>query len=105
MQWSYQLLGDAERRVFRAVSVFPGPFTLEAAEAVAGAGAGRWRRPPGLELARQTGIGGLEATALTCLSLAVWHDGDRDGVLRLARQALQISEDMRVRSSAAWARL
>ena len=46
-----------------------------------------------LELARQTGIGGLEATALTCLSLAVWHDGDRDGALRLARQALQISEE------------
>ena len=28
--------------MFRAVSVFPGPFTLEAAEAVAGPGAGRW---------------------------------------------------------------
>jgi predicted ATPase/class 3 adenylate cyclase/DNA-binding CsgD family transcriptional regulator len=40
MEWSYQLLDDRERRVFRAVSVFPGPFTLEAAEAVAGAGAG-----------------------------------------------------------------
>jgi non-specific serine/threonine protein kinase len=40
VQWSYQLLDDDERRVFRAVSVFPGPFTLEAAEAVAGAGAG-----------------------------------------------------------------
>lgn len=39
VQWSYRLLGDFERRVFRAVSVFPGPFTLEAAEAVAGAGA------------------------------------------------------------------
>ena len=38
--WSYQLLDDHERRVFRAVSVFPGPFTLEAAEAVAGDGAG-----------------------------------------------------------------
>jgi predicted ATPase/DNA-binding CsgD family transcriptional regulator len=46
-----------------------------------------------LELARQIGIGGLEATALTCLSLAVWHDGDREGALRLARQALQISEE------------
>ena len=40
VEWSYQLLDDHERRVFRAVSVFPGPFTLEAAEAVAGASAG-----------------------------------------------------------------
>ena len=40
VEWSYQLLDDHERRVFRAVSVFPGPFTLEAAETVAGAGAG-----------------------------------------------------------------
>jgi predicted ATPase/DNA-binding CsgD family transcriptional regulator len=39
VEWSYRLLGEQERRVFRAVSVFPGPFTLEAAEAVAGAGA------------------------------------------------------------------
>ncbi|HTS95554.1 MAG TPA: LuxR C-terminal-related transcriptional regulator [Streptosporangiaceae bacterium] len=41
VQWSYQLLEDSEQRVFRAVSAFPGPFTLEGAEAVAGAGAGR----------------------------------------------------------------
>jgi DNA-binding CsgD family transcriptional regulator/tetratricopeptide (TPR) repeat protein len=40
VQWSYQLLDEDERRVFRAVSVFPGPFTLGGAEAVAGAGAG-----------------------------------------------------------------
>ena len=40
VEWSYQLLEEHERRVFRALSVFPGPFTLEAAEAVAGAGAG-----------------------------------------------------------------
>ncbi len=40
VEWSYQLLGDHEQQVFRAVSVFPGPFTLEAAEAVAGKGAG-----------------------------------------------------------------
>ena len=38
--WSYWLLEEHERRVFRAVSVFPGPFTLEGAEAVAGPGAG-----------------------------------------------------------------
>jgi predicted ATPase/DNA-binding CsgD family transcriptional regulator len=40
VEWSYQLLDEQERRVFRAVSVFPGPFTLEAAEAAAGAAAG-----------------------------------------------------------------
>ena len=40
VEWSYQLLDEHERRVFRRLSVFPGPFTLEAAEAVAGAGAG-----------------------------------------------------------------
>ena len=40
VEWSYQLLEEDERRVFRAVSVFPGPFTLEGAEAVAGADAG-----------------------------------------------------------------
>jgi predicted ATPase/DNA-binding CsgD family transcriptional regulator/DNA-binding XRE family transcriptional regulator len=38
--WSYQLLDERERRVFRAVSVFPGPFTLQGAEAVAGTAAG-----------------------------------------------------------------
>ena len=37
--WSYQLLSEPDRRVFRRVSVFPAPFTLEAAEAVAGEGA------------------------------------------------------------------
>ena len=39
VEWSYRLLGEEERRVFRAVSVFAGPFTLEAAEAVSGEGA------------------------------------------------------------------
>jgi non-specific serine/threonine protein kinase len=41
VEWSYQLLDEPERRAFRTVSVFPGPFTLEGAEAVAGAGAGQ----------------------------------------------------------------
>jgi predicted ATPase/DNA-binding CsgD family transcriptional regulator len=40
VEWSYQLLDEDERRVFCWLSVFPGPFTLEAAEAVAGACSG-----------------------------------------------------------------
>ena len=40
VDWSYQLLGEDERRVFRQLAVFPGPFTLEAAETVAGQTAG-----------------------------------------------------------------
>jgi predicted ATPase len=39
VEWSYRLLEEHQRRVFRAVSVFPGAFTLAAAEAVAGEGA------------------------------------------------------------------
>ena len=41
VEWSYRLLDERERRVFRAVSAFPGPFTLEGAEAVAGPAPGR----------------------------------------------------------------
>ena len=40
VEWSYQLLDEHERPVFRAVSVFPAGFTLEGAEAVAGPDAG-----------------------------------------------------------------
>jgi len=39
VEWSYQLLDEHERRVFRHLSMFPGPFTLEGADAVAGVGA------------------------------------------------------------------
>ena len=41
VEWSYRLLDEQERRVFRAVSVFPAGFTLQAAEAVAGPAPGR----------------------------------------------------------------
>jgi non-specific serine/threonine protein kinase len=40
VEWSYRLLDDRERRVFRAASAFPGPFTLDGVEAVAGPGSG-----------------------------------------------------------------
>jgi len=40
VDWSYQLLSEQEQQVFRRLSVFPAPFTLEAAEAVAGETAG-----------------------------------------------------------------
>ncbi|HEY1666485.1 MAG TPA: LuxR C-terminal-related transcriptional regulator [Trebonia sp.] len=39
--WSYQLLSTAEQRAFRRLAVFPGPFTLAAAGAVAGPDAGQ----------------------------------------------------------------
>jgi predicted ATPase len=38
VEWSYRLLGPDERQAFRRLAVFPAPFTLEAAGAVAGAG-------------------------------------------------------------------
>ncbi len=41
VEWSYRLLTEAERQVFRRLAVFPGPFTLDAAEAVAGSEAGQ----------------------------------------------------------------
>jgi predicted ATPase len=36
VDWSYRLLDEDERRVFRRLASFPGPFTLDAAAAVAG---------------------------------------------------------------------
>ncbi|HEV2241076.1 MAG TPA: helix-turn-helix domain-containing protein, partial [Streptosporangiaceae bacterium] len=39
VDWSYQLLSEREQRVFRQLSVCAAPFTLEAAEVVAGQGA------------------------------------------------------------------
>jgi predicted ATPase/DNA-binding CsgD family transcriptional regulator len=39
VDWSYQLLSGGEQQAFRRLSVFPGSFTLEATQAVAGTGA------------------------------------------------------------------
>ena len=40
VDWSYQLLSEDERRFFRWLAIFPGAFSWDAAEAVAGSGAG-----------------------------------------------------------------
>src|SRR5262249_26069144 len=40
IDWSYDLLSDEERRLFRQLSVFAGGWSLEAAEAVCGEGIG-----------------------------------------------------------------
>jgi predicted ATPase/DNA-binding CsgD family transcriptional regulator len=102
VEWSYRLLGERERWVFRAVSAFPGPFTLEGAEAVAGAGTGlavlhlvdcsllvppragpdgRYRyvmletlRAYGAGLLAEAGEGGAAATALAGYALRVAED-------------------------------
>jgi predicted ATPase len=39
VEWSYRLLDEEERQVFRRLAVLPGPFTLDAAVVVAGAAA------------------------------------------------------------------
>jgi DNA-binding CsgD family transcriptional regulator len=39
VDWSYQLLSEEEQRVFRWLAIFPAPFTLDAAAAVAGTAA------------------------------------------------------------------
>ncbi len=46
VDWSYQLMSEQQRRVFRRIAIFPGSFTLGAAEAVAG----RQARPAVLHL-------------------------------------------------------
>jgi predicted ATPase len=102
VEWSYRLLAKDEQRAFRAVSVFPGPFTLAGAEAVAGAGSGPAvlhlvdcsllvppRAGPGgrsryvmLETLRAYGAGLLAET------------GEGDAIAgALARYALRVAED------------
>ena len=99
--WSYQLLSEPEQRVFRALAVFPGPFSLDAAEAVAGPDAG----PAVLHLvdcslltpprtgpdgcARYLMLETLRAYGSGLMAMA----GEREAVdATLARYALQVAE-------------
>jgi len=100
VQWSYQLLDDGERRVFRAVSVFPAGFTLDGAEAVAGPAAGpavarlvdcSLLAPPRAGpdgRARYQMLETLRAYGSRLLEEA----GERDGAAALAGYALAVAE-------------
>ena len=46
-----------------------------------------------LAVAREIGSQGLEAVGLACLAMASWQAGDRDGALRLVRQAQAIPDE------------
>jgi DNA-binding CsgD family transcriptional regulator len=46
-----------------------------------------------LAVARESGFQGLEAVGLACLAVADWQGGDRDGALRLVRQAQAIPDE------------
>jgi predicted ATPase/DNA-binding CsgD family transcriptional regulator len=102
VQWSYQLLDDSEQRVFRAISVFPGPFALEGAEAVAGPGAGRavlrlvdcsLLVPPRVDPDGRSRYVMLETLrAYGAVLLAEAGEGD-DVAAALAGYALRVAED------------
>ena len=108
-QWSYELLAEDEQRVFRHLSVFPAPFTLEAAGAIAGDGAaeavlrlvecsllvppqpgpdGRFRYAM-LETLRGYGAGLLARAG-----------EQQDAQAALARYALQVAEEAEIGQSA-----
>jgi len=46
-----------------------------------------------LAVARESGFQGLAAVGLVCLAVAAWQGGDRDGALRLVRQAQAIPDE------------
>jgi predicted ATPase/DNA-binding CsgD family transcriptional regulator len=105
VDWSYRLLAGAGQRVFRRLAVFPGPFTLEAAEAVAGADAG----PAVLHLVDcsllvppATGPDGrsryLMLETLRGYGLARLHEADeeQEAAHALAAHALQVAEQAAV---------
>jgi len=104
VEWSYRLLEPAEQRVFRALSAFPGPFTLAAAEGVAGGGSSPAvlrlvdcsllvpPRPGPDGLARYVMLETLRGYGATQLVQA----GERDGVqAALARYAAGLVQEAR----------
>ena len=105
VEWSYQLLDETGRRVFRALSVFPGPFTLEGAEAVAGPGAGAavlhlvdcsLLVPPRVGTDGRSRYGMLE-TLRSYGSARLEQAGEQDGAARaLAGWALCMAEEAAV---------
>jgi len=105
VEWSYQLLDETGRRVFRALSMFPGPFTLEGAEAVAGPGAGAavlhlvdcsLLVPPRVGTDGRSRYGMLE-TLRSYGSAQLEEAGEQDGAAAaLAGWALRVAEEAAV---------
>jgi predicted ATPase/DNA-binding CsgD family transcriptional regulator len=102
VQWSYQLLDDAERRVFCAVSVFPGPFTLGGAEAVAGPGARRavprlvdcsLLVPPRVGPDGRTRYAMLETLRAYGVGLLAEAGKDGEATAALVKYAAEVAED------------
>ena len=99
VDWSYRLLSEDEQRVFRRLAVFPGPFTLQAAETVAGTSAPvvlhlvdcsllTPPRPGPDGRARYLMLETLRAYGLERLAEA----GEQPDAAALARYALQVAE-------------
>jgi predicted ATPase len=101
VDWSYQLLGEDEQRVFRVLAIFPGPFSLEAAGVVGGAAAGEavlrlvdcsLLEPP------RTGPDGrvrylMLETVRACVADRLAAAGQQPGTAAaLARYAVQVAE-------------
>jgi non-specific serine/threonine protein kinase len=83
VDWSYELLDEPERRMLRALAVFAGGFTLDAAESVCDRGAsGEWR-----------GTGG------TCLpSPLAPHPSPLDALGRLVDRSLVLADSQQGRA-------
>jgi predicted ATPase len=102
VEWSYHLLEAPERRVFQLISVFPGPFTLEAAEAVAGPEAGpivlrlvdcSLLSPPGTGPDGRSRYGVLETLRAYGAGLLARAGEQEEAAAALAGYALRVAEE------------